>query len=110
MLIGENGKVGVIDNAKTLFLNFGDKKRAADFLAKRQAQGMDGATLKEFSVSKDFVQSLRQSAVPEAMAKTNPGKPLLVDTTKTLDSFGLRAEHLQKLVENIIPGSGKIRF
>jgi filamentous hemagglutinin len=75
-----------------LFLNFGSKARAEQFLATRLQQGMPGTRMKSFEVPKSFLDDLRASAVPESMAKQFPGRPLVVDPTKAVDQFGLRRE------------------
>jgi hypothetical protein len=108
--IGEGGTVAIAEGDKTLFLNFGDKARAEAFLAKRLEQGMPGAGVKSFEVPKSFLDELRSSAVPEALAKQNPGKPIIVDVTKAPDQFGLRPEQIEALKKAIIQGSGKTGF
>jgi hypothetical protein len=90
-----------------LFLNFGDKARAEQFLATRLQQGMPGAQMKSFEVPASFLNDLRASAVPESMAKQFPGRPLLVDPTKASDQFGLRPEQIEALRQAIIQGSGR---
>lgn len=106
--IGEGGTVAIADGDKMLFLNFGDKARAEAFLAKLMEQGMTGASAKSFEVPKSFVDELRASAVPEALAGQNPGKPIIVDALKAADQFGLRAEQIEGLKKAIIQGSGKM--
>ena len=91
-----------------LFLNFGDQARAAAFQQKRLAQGFSDTVIKKFDVPTAYVDSLRQRAVPEDLAKLLPGRPLVVDVTKARDQFGLRPEHLPELMRNIIPGSGRV--
>jgi hypothetical protein len=105
--IGEGGTVAVANGDQMLFLNFGDKARAEAFLAKRLQQGMPGATAKSFEVPTSFLDELRASAVPEALAGQNPGSPIIVDVTKAADQIGLRSEQIEVLKKAIIQGSGK---
>ena len=115
VLIGENGEVAIVDPNKTLYLNFGDKARAEQYLAQKlnpnQKLGpLPGAEVKSFEVPKSFVDELRASAVTEAELAANPalkGRPLVSDPTKTPDSFGLRPAQIEELKKQIIPGSGQ---
>jgi filamentous hemagglutinin len=88
-------------------LNFGDAARAEEFLAKRVAQGLEGATIKSFEVPASFAEGVARKAVPEALARQFPNSPLLVDTTKAANQFGLRAPQIEELKKFIIQGSGK---
>jgi filamentous hemagglutinin len=115
LILAENGEVAIVDPNKTLYLNFGDKARAEQYLAQKlnpnQKLGpLPGAEVKSFEVPKSFVDELRASAVTEAELAANPalkGRPLVSDPTKTPDSFGLRPEQIEKLKKAIIEGSGK---
>jgi RHS repeat-associated protein len=109
VIIGSSGEVA-IQGEQTLFLNFGSKARAEEFLAKRLQQGMEGASVKQFKVSRKFLDELRASAVPESMAKQFPGRPIIADPTKACDQFGLRPEQIEQLSEFIKSGSGKVGF
>lgn len=106
IIIGEGGQVA-IQGDEMLFLNFGDKARAEQFLAKRVSQGMQGAEVKTFEVPKSFLEELKASAVPESMAKEFPNSPLLVDPTKAANQFGLRPEQIEALKKAINQGTGK---
>jgi len=106
ILLGEGGQVSV-QGDQMLFVNFGDKARAEQFLATRLQQGMPGAQIKSFEVPRSLLDDLRASAVPESMATQFPGRPLLVDPTKAADQFGLRLQQIETLQEAIIQGSGK---
>ena len=88
-LIADRGTVIVLENDNMLFLNFGSQSRSDRFFATRLRQGMPGVGVKSFEVPKSFVDELRASAVPEALAGQNPGKPIIVDVA-TPDQFGLR--------------------
>jgi len=98
----------IIQGAKTLFLNFGSRTRAREFLSRRIAQGMPNASIKSFEVPKAFLEDLRASAVAEHLSKQFPGRPIIVDVTKALDQFGLRGQSLDKLITAAIQGSGKV--
>jgi hypothetical protein len=108
LVIGEGGQVAVADGERMLFLNFGSRARAEEFLARRLSQGMTDATMKSFQVPKSFLDELRATAVPESMAGTNPGKPILVDVTKAPDQYGLRAAQIDALRRAILQGSGEV--
>jgi filamentous hemagglutinin len=107
VLIGEAGQVTIVDAESALFLNFGSKARAEQYLAQKLTKGLPGAEVKSFEVPKAFVDELRASAFPEALARQNPGKPFVVDITKAADQFGLRPEQIEALRRAIIQGSGK---
>lgn len=94
---------------KTLYLNFGDKARAEEFLAKRVEQQMDGATIKSFEVPKSVLDEIQASAIPERVARLpeNQGKPIIADPTKAADQYGIRPQWLKELQDKIIQGSGK---
>jgi filamentous hemagglutinin len=107
VLIGDAGEVAIVDASKSLFLNFGSRARAEQYLAQKLAKGLPGAEVKSFEVPKSFVDELRASAVPEALAGQNPGKPLIVDVTKAADQLGLRPEQIEALKKVIIQGTGR---
>jgi hypothetical protein len=107
IVIGEGGTVAIADSERMLFLNFGSQARAEEFLARRIAQGMEGAASKSFQVPKSFLDDLRSSAVPERRARKHPGRPIEVDVNAAPDQFGLRAEQIEELRKAIIQGTGK---
>ena len=107
ILIGEAGEVAVIGSDRVLFLNFGSKARAQEFLAVRIQQGMEGAQIKSFKVPKSFLEDLQAAAVDEKYASKNPGRPILVDITKAPNQFGLRQDQIQALQNAILQGSGQ---
>jgi len=108
-LIGEAGEVAIVGD-QTLFLNFGSRARAEEFLARRIDQGMPGATVRSFEVPRSFVDELRAIAVRETQAAAFPGRPLVVDVTKAPDQFGLRPEQIEALRRAIIQGTGQEGF
>jgi len=101
LILGESGEM-VIQGDKTLFLNFGSRARAEEFLAQKIAQGMPGATIKSFEVPKSFLDQMKAVAVPEARGTLNPGRPIIVDITKAPNQLGLRKEQIELLKKNII--------
>jgi filamentous hemagglutinin len=108
-LIGEAGEVAIVGD-QTLFLNFGSRARAEEFLARRIDQGMPGATVRSFEVPRSFVDELRAIAVPEIQARQFPGRPIIVDVTRAPDQFGLRAKQIEALRRAIIQGTGQQGF
>ena len=90
-----------------LFVNFGDRARAEQFLATRLQQEMPGAQMKSFQVPQSFLKDLQEAAVPESMAKQFPNSPLLVDPTKAPNQFGLRPDQIKMLQDAVIQGTGK---
>jgi len=106
IVIGSGGEVTIVGGDKTLFLNFGSRARAEEFLARRLGQGMSDATIKSFSVPKSFVEELRAAAVEEPMVHAFPARPIRVDITKAADQFGLRPEQIKALEKAILQGSG----
>lgn len=109
VLIGNDGSVGIIGN-QTLFLNFGSRSRAQEFLARRLAQGFAGTVARRFEVPQSFLDDLRAAAITEAELFANPGlrgRPLRVDITRAPDQFGLRPAQIEELRQDIIQGSGR---
>jgi filamentous hemagglutinin len=104
--IDEVGTVA-IQGEQTLFLNFGSKERAVEFLNKRIDQGMASPEIKSFEVTKKFFDDIKSTAVPESLARQNPGSPILVDPTKAANQFGIRVDQFDSLRNSIIPGSGR---
>jgi len=108
ILIGEGGRVTIVTGERMLFLNFGERARAEEFFAKRVKQGVPGATLKSFEVPKEALEATQAEAVPERLASQFPGRPLVVDTTKAINQFGLRMRQMEALQKLIVQGSGKV--
>lgn len=108
LAIDASGNVMVAEGENMLFLNFGQRARAEAFLAQRLQQGMEGAEIKSFRVSRSLLRALRAGAVTENAARENPGRLLMVDVTKAPDQFGLRAAQIEQLKKAIIQGSGKV--
>ncbi|MBI3306632.1 MAG: hypothetical protein HYZ84_02340, partial [Candidatus Omnitrophica bacterium] len=87
-----------------IFLNFGEEKRAIEFLGKRGS----GAEVKEFYVPKKFLEKIQRDAVPEIDARLFPKRPIQVDTTKAPNQFGIPKEYFEELLDEIIKKSGRI--
>lgn len=101
---------GAILGDRTLFLNYGTGVRAVELLARRIQHTMRGAAIKSFKVPPWFLDELRATALTENDINANPalrGRPLLVDTTKAPDQFGLRRRQIEALRRAIIQGSGR---
>ncbi|MFZ4235746.1 RHS repeat-associated core domain-containing protein [Streptomyces murinus] len=100
----------LIKNAKkqVIYLNFGNDQRATSYLARRIDQHGNGShRIITFQVDREYLNYLRDSAVPERMARKYPGSPLVVDR-KYSDQYGLRPEQTKMLFDHIIPGTAKI--
>jgi hypothetical protein len=64
ILLGEGGAVGIVEDGTTLWLNFGSKARAEQYLSQKIAKGLPDATVKSFDVPKSLLDDIRASAVP----------------------------------------------
>jgi hypothetical protein len=107
-LIDAAGNVG-ITGKKTLYINFGSEARAREFLERRFAQGFRNDVIKTFKVPSTYVDRLRNTAVPEALAGVRRDAPIAVDLSKAPDQFGLQTRsQIDDLLDNIIPGSGGV--
>ena len=107
LVIGNDGSVAITGD-QTLFLNFGSRDRAEEFLALRISQNMTDPSIRSFQVTESFFNDIRESAVPESLARQNPGKPILVDPSRAANQFGLRPEQFDSLINSIIPSTGKL--
>jgi hypothetical protein len=74
---------------KTLWLNFGNRDRAFDFLQKRLSQGLDTTVIKEVEVPQSFLNQVRANAVKEPLSSAYPNSPLK-SADPFPDQFGLR--------------------
>ena len=106
ILLDDVGNVQIIGD-KTLFLNFGSRDRAIEFLSKRQSQGFIDTTVKSFNTNKSVLKDLRKNAVAESEAKKDLTKNIVVDTNKAKDQYGIRSNYFDTLNNNIVKGSGK---
>jgi hypothetical protein len=105
LVIDGAGDVGVTGRQQ-LYLTFGDRARADEFLALRHSQGHTDDVIKAFDVPEPYARSVRDRAVDQI---GGGGAPIQrVDATKTNSSFGLKAPEFPALLRAIIPGSGRI--
>jgi len=112
--IDENGTVLILEPNKTLYLTFGDRARAEQYLQQKLGPGqklgpLPQGRIKSFEVSQSFVDDLKAHAVYEADLAINPSlkdRPLIADPNQTCESFGLRPAHIQQLEAEIIQGTG----
>ncbi|MGW6403949.1 RHS repeat-associated core domain-containing protein [Streptomyces sp. NPDC055134] len=91
---------------KMIFLNFGNSKRANEYLTRKVGQHGDSKMV-TFQVDREFLNHLRNNAVPENMAKRYPDSPLVVDR-KYSDQYGLRPEQTKMMFDYIIPDSATV--
>lgn len=115
ILIGEGGSVTILEEQKALFLNFGNRARAEQYLAQKiagsaKAGPLPGATVKSFEVPKKFLDDLRAAAVSKDVVRQFPSRPFIVDPTKAPDQYGLRPGQIEALKKFIIQGSGREGF
>lgn len=107
VVVGSEGDVTFRGNGM-LFLNFGQQRRAEEFLAMRVQQGMPGASMKTFRVRREALEDLRARAADEVDGKVDLSRPLRVDVSRAPDQFGLRRGHVRELREHVVPGSGRV--
>lgn len=107
ILISDEGEIA-LQGGKVLYLNFGQRARAEEFLAQRRAGGMPGAAIKSFEVRADYLRELQESAIPEHLSGEFPDRPIQVELNLAPDQFGIRAEDFGRLLEAILQGSGRV--
>ena len=91
-------------------MNFGDRKRAIQYLEQKVGQNLPGAQVKTFTVPKSVVDDLKKRAVPEKkvrVADPNKLQPVIADPTKAKNQFGIRPHDFRDFENKIIKGSGK---
>jgi RHS repeat-associated protein len=96
LLTGPGGAL-TVEGSQTLFLNFGNEARALDFLGQRLAQGRSDSVIKSFQVPRSFLDDLARTAVPERLGRMFPDSPIIVDTTRASNQFGLRPPQIEAL-------------
>ena len=109
ILINEHGNVSITGDT-TLYLNFGSRERAIEFLKQRDGQNFPDATVKTFTVPKSVLKDLQKAAIHEKDIKRldpNKIKPVIADPTKALNQFGVRPNSLKDFEDKIHKGSGK---
>jgi RHS repeat-associated protein len=100
-VLDDAGKIA-IQGDDMLFINVNQQSRALEFLAKRG----EGANLCQFQIKPEFLDKLRRLAVDQRVGRQFPGRPQLVDPTRSPDQFGIPSSMFDELLENIIPGTG----
>jgi len=85
-----------------LYLNFGDRSRAVDFLGKRYSQGHTDDVIKRFDVDQSYLDRLRIASVPQSQSRQSPGRPVRVDEDAARDQFAFKAELFAELVDQAI--------
>ncbi|MFT3728253.1 MAG: LysM peptidoglycan-binding domain-containing protein [Terricaulis sp.] len=112
VVIGGNGSVEIpkvltrSGDERNLFLNFGDYDRALEFQA-QHIEAFPDTTIKSFQVPRSFLDDLRTNAVTEPERSLYPDSPVVVDTTKAVDQYGLSGRQIDQLRQVIIQGSGR---
>ena len=109
VLIDGKGDVTIKGRNRCLFLNFGSVDRAQRFRAQRVARGFEGDVIKSFDVDAEFLERLRTIAVAEQDTRRLGYRTFACDATKAPDQFGLRRAEIEKLLEHIVPGSGRVQ-
>jgi hypothetical protein len=92
-----------VQHDEGVFLNFGSRARAEEFLQKRGA----GARIVAFEVDEQWIQSLRSAAMPE-QGTTGIRGPKLVDVRFAADQIYIPPDLVPELQDFIIPGSGHV--
>ena len=64
--------------------------------------------IKSFQIPRSVFEDIKNSAVPESMARQYPNSPILVDPTKAANQFGLPSNQINFLQNEILKGTGKI--
>ncbi len=109
LLISDTGMVQIQGNT-TLYLNFGNRQRAIQYLEQKVRQNLPDVQVKTFTVPKSVVDDLNKIALPENKVKTydpNRLRPVIADPTKATNQFGIRPHDFRNFENQIIKGSGK---
>lgn len=104
--IDDIGNVALEPGNKTIWLNFGQEGRGLSYLDRKVADGLPGAHMKSFDVDPRFLDEIRATAVPESLARRNPGAPI-ISRDPFPDQYGLRPDQFQRLMESVYQGTGK---
>ncbi|NEN76472.1 hypothetical protein F9B74_09140 [Pelistega sp. NLN82] len=109
LIIDDKGNVNITGNT-TLYLNFGSKKRAVEYLQQKRDKELPGAEIKRFAVLREFRKDIADIAISEKDIKSKDPtkvKPVIADPTKANYQYGLRKDQIELLKSKIIEGSGK---
>jgi hypothetical protein len=92
----------------TVFMNFGDRRRAYEFYRQKvENEPKLNFNIKSAQVPHHVFDTLRQQAVHEDDARSYPTRPFNVDR-KAPNQLGLRERHVDLLNRTAIPGSAKV--
>ena len=92
----------------TVFMNFGDRRRAYEFYRQKvENEPKLNFNIKSAQVPHHVFDTLRQQAVHEDDARSYPTRPFNVDR-KVPNQLGLRERHVDLLNRTAIPGSAKV--
>ncbi|MBS1663436.1 MAG: hypothetical protein JST68_20505 [Bacteroidetes bacterium] len=107
VIIGENGTVQIEGN-NMLYVSLDEEHHAIYFYNKRGGAGK-GAYISSFEIPQSLADDIKANAVPDAQGRANPTKPQISDPSKGNNMYGLPKAYIQKLREQAIQGSGKIK-
>lgn len=111
------------ERTRMLWINFGQEQRAREMLRRkidraRRSGESTNYVLNSFEVPVEFVEELRRVAVPDvnvpqvaATHELTGGKvewPVLGDPKKASDQIGLPSAYIERLVDQIVEGSGRV--
>lgn len=87
-----------------LHVTFDDFGRAQAYVRSNRP----GAEIIAFDVDPEFVNAVRQAAVPQAQGRSFPNMPQIADPSKTSSSFGLPADWIDQPIGAAIRGTGRM--
>lgn len=93
---------------RMLYLTVGDRARAETYYRQKRAGGLAGVQLKAFRIPTMVHRQLSLAAVDQHLAKAFPDRPQRVDTSRSMEQYGLRKIHFRQLEKEILPGSGRV--
>jgi len=109
LIINDMGDVFITGDT-TLYLNFGSKKRAIEYLQQKIDQNLPNAEIKSFVIPREYRKQIQDLAVAEKDIRVKDPdrvRPVIADPTKAKHQYGLRASQIEELKYKIKQGSGK---
>ncbi len=109
LIINDTGDVFITGDT-TLYLNFGSKKRAIEYLQQKIDQNLLNAEIKSFVIPREYRKQIQDLAVAEKDIRVKDPdrvRPVIADPTKAKHQYGLRASQIEELKYKIKQGSGK---
>ena len=109
LIINDTGDVFITGDT-TLYLNFGSKKRAIEYLQQKIDQNLPNAEIKSFVIPREYRKQIQDLAVAEKDIRVKDPdrvRPVIADPTKAKHQYGLRASQIEELKYKIKQGSGK---